>query len=103
MDYGIRARRHGYLVVYEPRAKVIHARGHVKINDDKGRVYFRDRLTSYTLRNALNYYHLLIKNHWWKMLLAAYFWNMLGILAAVKNRNPKYAIVKLRGMLPISV
>jgi GT2 family glycosyltransferase len=101
VEYGIRTRRHGYRVVYEPRAKVIHARGHVLIDDGNGRVRLRDGLDKFKMKSSPVLYHLLIKNHWWKMLVSAYFWNILGILAGVKNGNAMYTAMKIRGIVPV--
>jgi len=100
-EYGIRARRYGYRVVYEPKATVVHARGHVLIDDGTGQMRYRDAINKFNVRSSVSYYHLLIKNHWWKMLVTAYVWNILGIIAGVRNGNAQYTAMKMRGIIPI--
>jgi len=101
VEYGLRTRRYGYRIVYEPKARVVHSRGHVLIDDGSGRVRYRDGLDKFRMRSSPVYYHLLIKNHLWKMLVSAYVWNILGILAGVKNRNAQYTAMKIRGIIPV--
>ncbi len=101
VEYGVRTRRYGYRVVYEPRARVVHARGHVVIDDGTGNLRYRDALNKFNMRSSVAYYHLLAKNHLWRMLVTAYVWNILGILAEVKNRNAHYTAIKMRGIIPV--
>lgn len=85
LDYSFRARRKGWRIVFEPRAIVRHARW------TDGRPWWS--------KASVDLYRFYIKNAFWSSLVTVYFWNFLGIFAAVKNSDPRYAKMKLRGLL----
>lgn len=82
VDFSLRARKAGWRIVYEPRAKVIHDRG-------------RHRIPS----ASVNMLRIYVKNRWWRKILWWHFNTALGVAAGVKNRDLQYLKEKLGNFL----
>ncbi len=82
VDFSLRAKRAGWHIVYEPRAKVIHDRAH-----------------HHTPSASVNMLRIYVKNRWWRKILWWHVNTLLGVVAGVKNRNPKFSREKLGNLL----